>query len=909
MADLTKHQAARRVTPAPVAADRYAQFTYTSFDEGAPVSAMAAPGGRGHGGGWQVKQVVGTLDPAYLDELVARIVTRFDLEPALPGFPTPEQIATRPARLSYLYTTGPDGTGRAAYWHTVDAGRDATGRPGNVFAHVLADDAPDDPAGFLPVELWRWSGWSSPYGPDEVRAAALPAGGTAPAPNPALSEAATLDFLLDPAADRVSVLRVLLDAVSARLSGDAPGTVVLGVDDHDRAAAWIAAVSRFLTPQGARRFSWSTHDAPDAVLAGAGSALHLVAVPRARLGELAGYPGVVVDEHEEPYLGDSAAAGHRVASGPVPVTALSVLAEAVLADDDVARRILARRDRVAAEIADAAPAARLAPEWPIAVAVLEDPELAEFHPDAAAVVVDDAPDGLGALPWAADLVETTLRRYPPTPDEALARLRRAALRRRATPALARCVLAAACADPAWLDACDLAGVPAVESVPLGPLRDRIAERAGELAGAGEEATRPLLRTAEIVERLAAPDADLTAARAALTQACTSSGLLGIGDPGWIERFDAAAISEPTLAAHVRPLFARLAVPSLVGLPGDVAGWLFGALGPFGYVHPTPATPDDDYLFGFATRAVLADPASSANRLDPSARGALAGAAIDAALGAARLEDDDCRDLVGAIVALATPPPEDLLRFSADSGRVPPQLLDSMVFYGEVEDAALQAVVDARDSATPELVAAAWLRRGARTATTDRDGWCASVATLATSSASTPAPDGTVAWVGQAADELVVMAAAGFVLGQSDGAPWADPESAFCASLRGRMTSLDQRVRDELARAEWAWLLDPAWVAGHAFTAFLRIAGAGAGPLADDRAGAVGWSQSLVDQRVEAGTYRGPADVAGLRDAGWLVVRGLGPAAAEKFFADYRPAAAEWLARTGIAANSGLGGLG
>lgn len=105
---------------------RYAQLTYTSYDDGS---------GRG---GWQVKQETGGLDAVEQQSLTARILTRFDLLPVMPDFPTPEQTAARPARLSYAPLPAV-GAGHAAYWHTVDAGRDASGRPGNVFAHVVLD--------------------------------------------------------------------------------------------------------------------------------------------------------------------------------------------------------------------------------------------------------------------------------------------------------------------------------------------------------------------------------------------------------------------------------------------------------------------------------------------------------------------------------------------------------------------------------------------------------------------------------------------------------------------------------------------------------------------------------------------------------------------------------------------------
>ncbi|GAB08669.1 hypothetical protein GOARA_015_00070 [Gordonia araii NBRC 100433] len=938
MADLTKRSPTPRpglvAGPAEAAAGqdgRYAQFTYTSFDAGAPGGRGAfggAAGQRSSGGGWQVKQVVGDLAPGDIEDLTARIVTRFDLEPVLPGFPTPEQIAARPSRLVYSFTGD-----RAAYWHTVDAGRDGTGRPGNVFAHVLADGFGAETAtapgldAVRPVELWRWTGWLRPYGPEEVKAAVLPASPPALTPNPSLSAEASVGFLLDPARDRTGLARVLLDAVAARLSGDATGPVVLAVDDHDHAAAWIAAISHFLTAGGARRFSWSTHDAPESVAAGSAADLHLVAVPRDRRGEVHGAVDVVVDEHEEPYLGDPGSA-HRLAAGSVPVTGLSVLAEAVLADEETALRVFGRRDEIAAQFEDV-PGTSIAPEWPIAVALLEMPELAEFHADAAAVIVDDAPPGLTEVPWAAALVDETLRTHPPTADEALRRLARAAARGRGTDRLAQYVLGAALADSAWLDRCDLAAVPTVRTASLGESRDQIGRRCAELtsriADDPSGATRAALRTAELIERLAVPDDERATARDELAAVVARTGLTEIGTPGWSERFDADEMSEATRATMVRPVFARHAVGRLSELSSDVALWLYGAVSAdHNYACPDPALPDDDYLFGFATRAVLSDWALG---IPAPARAHYASEAIRGALRSERLGDEDCRDLVSAIVAEQRPPAADLLEFSKSTGRVPPQVLDSLVFYGDVESDALQAIVDMPDAASPVLAAAAWLRLARRSArVTDRDRWCTAVAALATSAESRPPAGGEVTWVAQAAEELVVMAAAGFVVGQSSAAPWADPGTPFCAALKARMPSIYQQVVDELGRAEQEWVLDTAWVAGHALTVMMGVPGAGAGPLdglgspslRDGSGGLVPWSQRLIEQRLVEGSYRGPSDIAGLRDAGWLVVRALDADAAEYFFADYRRGAADWAARAGVGAQSnggsgrgpsGLGGLG
>ena len=67
--------------------------------------------------------------------LVAGVRTAFDAVDPLPAYPTPEQLERGPRRLAYRRIDA----ARAGYWHTVPAGSDSTGRPGNVFAHAVLD--------------------------------------------------------------------------------------------------------------------------------------------------------------------------------------------------------------------------------------------------------------------------------------------------------------------------------------------------------------------------------------------------------------------------------------------------------------------------------------------------------------------------------------------------------------------------------------------------------------------------------------------------------------------------------------------------------------------------------------------------------------------------------------------------
>ncbi len=138
-------------------AGRFGQLTYSSFDRG---------DGRG---GWQVKETSGALTPDEVQTLSSRVATRFDAGVEVGPFPTPDEVVALPRRLVYAPVPG-HGMG---YWHTAPAGADASGRPGNVFAHVLLDRAPATVDALRPVDLWRSPDWLTPFNSEQVLAAAL----------------------------------------------------------------------------------------------------------------------------------------------------------------------------------------------------------------------------------------------------------------------------------------------------------------------------------------------------------------------------------------------------------------------------------------------------------------------------------------------------------------------------------------------------------------------------------------------------------------------------------------------------------------------------------------------------------------------------------------------------------------
>ncbi|ROP64135.1 hypothetical protein [Curtobacterium sp. PhB115] len=369
-------------------AERWAQFTYASFDDG------TAPGG------WQVKETVGELTTIELDALRSRIVTAFGAVDPLPQFPTPAQVDGFARRFTYA----PTGIGSSwAYWHAAQAGSDGTGRPGNVFSHVVLDRLPMSATPTIrPALAWR-SDWLAPFGQQQVVTST--AGG-----NPVLGEGtvgpgAVVAFLSDPSTWRIGVFAVLLDAVRDALSGGP--TVVLATDAPETSALWAAAVSLFMSAGTSRGFAFSLFERATDLDGAMSRGLHLVAVPRSDVDAIGDRRDLVlIDDQAEPSLGDPGGSPHELSTGTtVPASNWSVLAQVALADSGLALGAL----RAVDEVADAVGDVGLAPEWPLAMVVaaqgeaLGNGELVDAADEAALVLAEHSPARLSDQPelWAA----------------------------------------------------------------------------------------------------------------------------------------------------------------------------------------------------------------------------------------------------------------------------------------------------------------------------------------------------------------------------------------------------------------------------------------------------------------------------------------------------------------------------
>jgi hypothetical protein len=366
---------------------RYGQLAYTSFDRA------------GGAGGWQIKQTIGDLAADETQWLVSGIRTGFQPVEPLPDYPSPQQLEASPRRLEYRRSADPDYPA-AGYWHTVAAGADSTGRPGNVFAHVLLDRAPDAEPRLRPIQRWRSPSWLRPYGAAAVGRALLP--DDPPAAGQVVTKDSVVAFALDTRTWRLGTLLGLLDAVAAALEGGAP--VVLGVASADFAAQWIGLVSFLMSPGTAARLNFSTFDRADQLGTALRAGLHLSAVPVTDLGALPAGT-LAIDETATLSLGELGGEPHRTAAGQaIEVTAWSVMAQEALLDPRSARAVLDDLDRSAAQTEDLG----LHPAWPLAVVIAADEMFAAAHPEAHAVITTHPPGGIAPGSPTAGLVDHAL---------------------------------------------------------------------------------------------------------------------------------------------------------------------------------------------------------------------------------------------------------------------------------------------------------------------------------------------------------------------------------------------------------------------------------------------------------------------------------------------------------------------
>lgn len=849
-------------------APRYAELIYASCDD------------LGSGGGWQVKDESGDLTAAERQALTARIATRFDAGEPLPTYPTPAEIADRRARLVYSPLKGD----AAAYWHTVDAGRDATGRPGNVFAHVVLDRQVSGASPVRPIELWKSPHWLRPYGAAEVASATL-AGSPFPEPAGHITPTSVITFLIGTEVDRQSVFRVLLDAVHHAMSGG-PG-VMLTIGDLDNGPSWIAAVSYFMSPATARRFSWSTHDDPALAAADLRAGIHLVVVTRDRAIGARAREWIAIDERDEPDIGQLGST-HRTSSGTITVTGWSVLGEGVLGYEFVATKLLAEQDRIAAALGDH----DLAPEWPLAVAVRHEQELSEFHADADQIIADDAPPEANNVEWIGATVAAAIAATAPTTiADAHQRLLRARQRRAGIPLAAQQLLRNILAEPEWIVSGPLAELPAEPVVDLEPFRADIADALKRLDNSqSAQPLRARLRMVELLQRLGSAGTYVSSlikpeTLNALSDSAACRPLL-----------DDDAISLSVREKVLRPLIARRPARVLDTYDRAVWQWLFGddtsvpvlSRGPHAY---------DAVLLPRYVACVLSD--SERVSLTAEAASRLATDATYLALAADGLSDADCRDLVTRLsVHSRFAAPQVLDIFTRWPRRVRPAAAISALYYEPLPAELIKVIAGlplTPDHWDRSAVAAARLRVLYST-----QPWSAEmVEKELRDCAPTVLENLSLGHVGDLADDLLETLAVLILVGQARGEAWSDVEPDISDELRQALAGRSGDLVDLIAELIGINVVDVNWFVTHAVlrrlnmgfktpTLFDAPAEFSESLIAEDS-----WSD-LVSELIERGAYVAPSDPVALRDSCWPVVRALSAEQADKFFSGYVEAAREWL---------------
>ena len=223
-----------RDTPQPPAT-RWAQLTYASFDR-----ADGSPGG------WQEKDIVGEPTDDERRTLRRYVMSQFSYHGTLPKFATPEQVAALPVRLAYH---APESDRPGIYAYAANAGADSTGRPGNVYSHILMDRDPDT---MRPIDLWRSPSFARPASVDDILHTQI-------ADKPQSMQAGNLNMIAK-VLQTPGYTEPILAAADALMNARDTGVVVLVSDRQDWSAIIMMAVQYLMSPSLARTVNWSVYE-------------------------------------------------------------------------------------------------------------------------------------------------------------------------------------------------------------------------------------------------------------------------------------------------------------------------------------------------------------------------------------------------------------------------------------------------------------------------------------------------------------------------------------------------------------------------------------------------------------------------------------------------------------------------
>lgn len=202
--------------------------------------------------GWQIVDCSSGLTDPIADDLVRLIDPELTPVKPLPGFPTAEEVRAADRRLVHRRIAG-----APVLLHTAPAGLDTTGRP-NSLTHVVVDGAENTARPLLGPGTWRAPWWCTPFGPEQVRAARIPAPSELK-PGTAVTSDSALAHILQPGVG--AALGQLADVLARneeRAETDERELALLLVDSVDEAAQHLGALLSCTAPEAARSVSWST---------------------------------------------------------------------------------------------------------------------------------------------------------------------------------------------------------------------------------------------------------------------------------------------------------------------------------------------------------------------------------------------------------------------------------------------------------------------------------------------------------------------------------------------------------------------------------------------------------------------------------------------------------------------------
>ena len=319
------------------------QLTYASVEKNAD-----------RPGGWGVAAASPNLPPDVRDRLLAGVVNRIDELVPTDEFAKRHELDARVRCFSYK----PDVQG-GTWWHAVVAGKDATGRPGNVFTHALT--VTELEPGLRPVDLWGSKEWLMPFGATEVAAARLPAS--------VEREPAALSGPEFALRQPRAAVEAVLAAVISCFQNSQP--LVLAADSQGTFIDWLRAVSYLTSATVAAQIPFSTF-VRAATLPAWGRQFEILGIPREDLAAvLASSVGasapLVMDLADLPQsqIGESwEYAGQRWNGGERWQDAYFVLTDGAQGS---VTELVASMDGITENVT---PQDHLSPEWPLALALL-----------------------------------------------------------------------------------------------------------------------------------------------------------------------------------------------------------------------------------------------------------------------------------------------------------------------------------------------------------------------------------------------------------------------------------------------------------------------------------------------------------------------------------------------------------